>query len=206
MMQTPQPHDLLWLDTREALQGADALWVSAQWRPELPVVVRRDIHAGGMIPVGVRGLRRDQRAAGWASASHVVRRVTPEALADLEHLLHSPFVSQPPVQAAIQLAMREWRWSWGIAGSAGYALATGIPVLHADSDIDLLIRAPQRPDCVQLEQWRHLTMALPCRADTQVETPRGGFALTEWLREGRVLLKTASGPQMTVDPWQQETP
>nr|VUD28377.1 phosphoribosyl-dephospho-CoA transferase [Raoultella sp. NCTC 9187] len=30
---------------------------------------------------------------------------------------------------------------------------------------------------------------LPCRTDTQIETPFGAFALNEWLREGRVLLK-----------------
>ncbi|MES5410430.1 phosphoribosyl-dephospho-CoA transferase MdcG domain-containing protein, partial [Klebsiella pneumoniae] len=31
---------------------------------------------------------------------------------------------------------------------------------------------------------------LPCRADTQVDTPYGAFALNEWLRDGRALLKT----------------
>jgi len=45
---------------------------------------------------------------------------------------------------------------------------------------------------------------LPCRADTQIETPLGGFALTEWLREGRALLKTARGPRLVADPWVQE--
>lgn len=205
-MQTPQPHDLLWLDAPDALQGADAPWVSARWHPGLPVVVRRDTHPQGLIAVGVRGLRREERAPGWVEASRIVRRVAPEALAASDWLVQSPFVSQPPVQAAVQLALRAWPWAWGITGSVGYALATGIPVLHADSDLDLLIRAPQPPEPAQLEQWRHMTMKLPCRADTQVETPYGGFALAEWLREGQVLLKTACGPRLTRDPWQQETP
>lgn len=203
-MQTPQPHDLLWLDNRDALQGADAPWVSAQWRPALPVVVRRDMHPDGLIPVGVRGLKREQRAAGWVDASRIIRCVTPEAIADSDVLLQSPFVSQPPVQAAIQLALRDWPWVWGVTGSTGYALATGIPVLHADSDLDLLIRASEPPEPAQLEQWRQMTMMLPCRADTQVQTPCGGFALAEWLREGSVLLKTARGPVLTRNPWQQE--
>jgi hypothetical protein len=58
-------------------------------------------------------------------------------------LLRSPFVTQPPVQVALQLSQQAWPWTWGITGSTGYALATGIPVIHADSDLDLLIRAPQ---------------------------------------------------------------
>ncbi len=204
-MQTPQPHDLLWLDAPDALQGADAPWVSAQWRPALPVVVRRDMHPDGLIPVGVRGLKREQRAACWVAPSRIVKRVVPESLANSQQLLQSAFVSQQPVQAAVQLALRDWPWDWGITGSVGYALATGVPVLHADSDLDLLIRAPEPLEPAQLEQWRRITSMLPCRVDTQVETPQGGFALAEWLREGQVLLKTVLGPRLTRDPWQQET-
>ena len=204
-MQTPQPHDLLWLDAPDALEGVDAPWVSAQWRPGLPVVVRRDTHPDGLVAVGVRGLKRNQRAAGWVAPSRIVRRVAPESLANSQQLLQSAFVSQPPVQAAVQLALRDWPWDWGITGSVGYALATGVPVLHADSDLDLLIRAPEPLQSTQLEQWWRITTMLPCRVDPQVETPQGGFALAEWLREGQVLLKTVLGPRLTRDPWQQET-
>ncbi|MEZ2696443.1 phosphoribosyl-dephospho-CoA transferase MdcG domain-containing protein, partial [Hafnia alvei] len=42
---------------------------------------------------------------------------------------------------------------------------------------------------------------LPCRTDVQVETPLGAFALTEWLRDKRVMLKTSTGPVLTRDPW-----
>jgi hypothetical protein len=72
-----------------------------------------------------------------------VRVVTPEDLSVTADLLRSPFVTQPPVQVALQLSQQAWPWTWGITGSTGYALATGIPVIHADSDLDLLIRAPQ---------------------------------------------------------------
>ena len=109
----------------------------------LPVVVRRDVDNDGRIPVGVRGLRRDQRAAGWVKPGNVLRVVSPEELCVTADLLRSPFVTQPPVQVALQLAQQSWPWTWGITGSTGYALATGIPVIHADSDLDLLIRAPQ---------------------------------------------------------------
>lgn len=138
---TPRPHDLLWLNNANALLTVEEAWVATQWHPGLPVVVRRDVNENHDIPVGVRGMKREQRAAGWVKAEAVSRVVTPEALTDRERLLHSPFVSQPPVQAAILLTTFAWPWLWGITGSTGYALASEIPVLHADSDLDLLIRA-----------------------------------------------------------------
>ncbi|WP_434640877.1 malonate decarboxylase holo-ACP synthase [Klebsiella sp. I138] len=200
----PRPHDLLWLNNADALLTVQEAWVARQWHPGLPVVVRRDANDSNDIPVGVRGMKREQRAAGWVKAESISRIVTPEALATRERLLHSPFVSQPPVQAAILLTTFVWPWLWGITGSTGYALATEIPVLHADSDLDLVIRAPMPLTDDELRQWQAQVEKLPCRADTQIETPFGAFALNEWLREGRVLLKTATGPALTATPWHRE--
>lgn len=203
-MNTPRPHDLLWLSESNALEGVSEEWVASQWRPQLPVVVRRDVNHEGRIPVGVRGMRRDQRAAGWVNAAKIKRVVSPESLAARELLVKSPFVSMPPVQGAIQLALREWPWVWGITGSVGYALATEVPVLHADSDLDLIIRCPDPVEHKLLLEWQQVIGQLLCRADTQIETPQGAFALAEWLRDGRVLLKTSSGPQLVSDPWMQK--
>jgi len=200
---TPRPHDLLWLRDRASLHGLNDAWVETLWHSGLPVVVRRDVD-DERIPVGVRGMRREQRAAGWVAAEAVVKRVTPEDLTDLNLLLRSPFVSQQPVQAAIQLAQRRWPWAWGVTGSTGYALATEIPVLHAASDLDLTLRAPEPLQPAQFAVWQALIAQLPCRADTQVETPAGAFSLNEWLRDGRVLLKTNQGPRLVRDPWHRE--
>ncbi|PLM84650.1 phosphoribosyl-dephospho-CoA transferase, partial [Klebsiella variicola] len=142
--------------------------------------------------------------AGWVQAHNIVRSVTPEMLVERERLLGSPFVSQPPVQAAIALTLHPWSWGWGVTGSTGYALATEIPVLHAASDLDLLIRAPQPLDREALREWQARVAQLPCRADTQVETPYGAFALNEWLRDGRALLKTSHGARLTATPWHRE--
>ena len=60
------------------------------------VVVRRDVDNDGRIPVGVRGLRRDQRAAGWVKPGNVLRVVSPEELCVTADLLRSPFVSYAP--------------------------------------------------------------------------------------------------------------
>ncbi|VUT04567.1 Phosphoribosyl-dephospho-CoA transferase [Klebsiella pasteurii] len=204
MSSTPRPHDLIWLNNTAALEAIEEPWVAQHWRISLPVVVRRDVDADARVPVGVRGVKREQRAAGWVRRENIVRIVSPEALADRQRLLRSPFVSHPPVQAAISLTLHPWSWRWGITGGTGYALATEIPVLHAASDLDLLIRAPLPLPREALLAWQSRVAQLPCRADTQVETPAGAFALNEWLRDGRVLLKTSRGARLTAAPWNRE--
>lgn len=198
------PHDLIWIHDRAELEGDLPEWVAGQWRPALPLVVRRDADESGRVPVGVRGLRRDLRAAGWVDPRHIRRVLSPDTLSSTERLLASPYISQPPMQAALQVAQRSWPWRWGITGSAGYALATEVPVLRDGSDLDLLIRSPHPLDTAALMRWQAFVSQLPCRVDTQIDTPRGGFALTEWLREGRVLLKTRHGPLLTSQPWSTE--
>lgn len=200
----PRPHDLIWLNDPQALEGDLPGWVTQQWRPALPLVVRRDRHPAGLVAVGIRGIGRERRAAAWLPAQAIVRCVTPESLVDLPQLLRSAFVSQQPVQAASLLAQRAWPWQWGITGSCGYALATEVPVLHSGSDLDLLIRAPLPLPPEAFQRWQQSLSRLPCRADTQVETPHGAFALNEWLRDGRALLKTDGGPRLVSNPWRAE--
>ncbi len=204
MTLTPRPHDLLWLRADSVLLSVKEAWVSEQWHAGLPVVVRRDVATADRIPVGVRGARRDQRAAAWAQTADILHVTTPEMVADRARLLASPFVAYRPIQAALALSEHRWPWRWGVTGSVGYALATAIPVLHSGSDLDLTIRAPQPLARDLLQQWQAQTESLPCRVDTQVETPSGAFALSEWLREGRALVKTAAGPVLTASPWSRE--
>ncbi|EHC5987400.1 malonate decarboxylase holo-ACP synthase [Salmonella enterica] len=204
MSTTLRPHDLIWLNARDALEDVTESWVDTVWHSGLPVVVRRDVDAQGRVPVGVRGMKRDQRAAGWVQPAAVVRICSPQSLVDSQTLLRSPFISQPPVQVALLLAQQTWPWTWGITGSTGYALATGIPVIHAASDLDLLIRAPQPLAREELKTRQQQLAGGLCRADTQVETPHGAFALNEWLRDGKALLKTSQGPRLVSDPWSRE--
>ncbi len=85
-------------------------------------------------------MKREQRAAGWVKAEAVSRVVTPEALTERERLLHSPFVSQPPVQAAILLTTFAWPWLW--ASPAAPAMRWPAKFRSARRQrSDLLIRA-----------------------------------------------------------------
>lgn len=198
-----RPHDLLWLTDRSALQGVTESWWIRSGMRGCPWWCGVMLMSRGASRWGC-AVCRDQRAPGWVDAQQVVRIVTPEQLTDAQALVSSPFISAPPVQVAFQLAQHTWPWVWGITGSVGYALATGIPVIHAASDLDLLIRAPQPLSRDALVAWQQRLDTALCRADTQVETPSGGFALNEWLRDGQALLKTRQGPRLVSDPWRRE--
>lgn len=204
------PHDLLWTDAVDGLvfRELPPAWVGEQWHCGLPVVVRRDADAGGLVPVGIRGRMRSERAAAWLLPARVQRVVTPEMLvADGEKLACSPFAAMRPVRALLVLVGQVLPWPWGVTGSCAYALATGEPVLHEDSDLDLRVCCQSPPALDDLAALDGLCRRLPCRADVQVETPSGAFALREWLhahevgRRRQVLLKTNTGPVLTDDPW-----
>ena len=211
-----RPHDLLWADAAAALIAVDVLpaWATVEWLSVAPVVVRRaPITASGAVPVGLRGATRSERCAAHVAADRIVRVVTPEAIARrvVSHALvrSSPL---PCLRALKRIAPQLDRspLAWGVTGSVGFTLASGFDVLREGSDLDLLVRAPDRGDGESLREvaavLRDARLSVDdgfdAQIDVQVETPRGAFALAEWLRTGGpVLLKTAGGPLLCDDPW-----
>ena len=200
-MTAPRPHDLLFPRRPDAFHadGPRPDWLD----PAAPLVVRREATADGTIPVGARGLARNERCKGYLAPEDVARVVTPfalaRALAD-----RASAAGLPCVAALLALAPRldALDVDWGPAGGAGYWLACGLPVLRPTSDLDLVVRLPRRPSAPALAALSALAHGQPCRIDVQVDTGAGGFALAEFLRGGRVLLKTDTGPRLVADPWE----
>ncbi|HEX3637144.1 MAG TPA: malonate decarboxylase holo-ACP synthase, partial [Paraburkholderia sp.] len=95
---------------------------------------------------------------------------------------------------------------WGPTGSAGFELATQAPTVTLSSDLDLLIRAPEKrshANAVQLLDYlQTIAQRAGIRMDAQLETPAGGVALAEWAADkARVMVRHARGPQLIADPW-----
>jgi phosphoribosyl-dephospho-CoA transferase len=198
-------HDLLFPATTHCYSTAPLpSWVDDHWLLHAPAVVRRAPPAeAGQIPVGLRGTLRSQRFATSMRQQAVLRVVTPEQLVQTQAWQqHAQWQHHAPIKALALLEKTLADWSWGITGSCGFSLASGICVLSTNSDLDLLIRLAQ-PPCPQATSALLKQLAdLPCRCDIQIETPFGAFALLEWARgEARVLLKTPNGPRLTTDPW-----
>ena len=204
------PHDMLWLDRPGAFLpvGERPAWLDGAWLAQVPLVVRREAVLWNRVPVGARGLERNQRCAGYTQAGAVRRCVSP---AMLVRYLSDGFDSHdaaardwPCVATLLSLAPRlnALGLDWGPVGSVGFWLATGQPVLRPTSDLDLVVRSPTRLDPALTAALCALQQAAACRLDIQVDTGVGGFALFEYAKNaGRVLLKTAHGPQLLADPW-----
>ncbi|MFK3737422.1 malonate decarboxylase holo-ACP synthase [Massilia sp. TN1-12] len=194
-------HDLLFLGEPGAFEpvGPRPDWLGGAWQARAPLVVRREATSHGRLPVGARGPLRNQRLAGYVDGAVVQQRVTPEMLAQ------APVPAGPPCLAALaRLAPRlaGLGLAWGPIGGVGFQLASGLPVLRETSDLDLLVRAPRPLPAGTVAALAALQRDADCRIDIQVDTGSGGFALAEYARGGRVLLKTAHGPVLLDDPWQ----
>ncbi|CAM3619618.1 malonate decarboxylase holo-ACP synthase [Nocardiopsis gilva] len=206
-----RPHDLLRFDDPGAVlpEGPELelpMWAVSVLRDVPWVVVRRGIAAAGRIPVGIRGVRRADRVAAFLPESAVVERFTPEQAARSHPRLPDERKAAVPALGALtrlDMILRRHVPSWGIGGSAGFEIVTGLPVTLPGSDLDIVIR-PREP----LPLLRAATLladlrALPVRVDVQLCSTEGAFALVEYARGGPVLLRPLDGspPQMVEDPW-----
>lgn len=194
-------HDLLWGLTAQRLPGDAPAWAVDSIRAGQPVVVRRAQVAPGSIAVGVRGPQRGQRYATSMAMAEVTRRVRPQELC---HVVSERDVPALKALARLRPLLDASGWSWGVAGSAGFELACGVPALHLHSDLDLILCAEQPLTRVQARALLSLLDTAGCAVDMQVQTPNGGVALREWAGAARrVLLKNAQQACLVSDPWEQ---
>jgi phosphoribosyl-dephospho-CoA transferase len=198
-------HDLIFLRSETAVTstegGAACPYLHPNQRPW--VVVRRGRISDGLIPVGVRGAQRHERCAGFTSVTEVMETRRPD---QLRVLLAED--SRRALQAFQTLSYLESHlvgldMSWGPGGSVGYELASGIPAVRADSDLDLIFFAPRKLEVTEAQDlWRLLSSA-PGKLDALVETPCCGFSLEEFVTTShrKILLRTSDGRILGSNPW-----
>lgn len=199
MVNLPLAHDLLWGMTPAQLPADAPQWAVAALAAGHPVVVRRALSADGFVAVGVRGVLREQRLAAFMPLDSIACRVSPEALCQVECERDLPVM-----QALKQLRpiLDDCGWVWGVSGSVGFELASGFAAMHAGSDLDLILRAPQMITRNQACKLVELFDQAVCRVDMQLQTPFGAVALREWASgSARVLLKNAYQACLVTDPW-----
>jgi phosphoribosyl-dephospho-CoA transferase len=204
---TPRAHDLLWITRSGVLDVEAALppWASTEWMRVAPVVVRRErCSDSGRIPIGLRGAARNQRCKAYLERQAIANCLSPEMLVASASWRRQRLGVVPALEAlaALTPALDRTGLTWGPTGSVGFALASGLPVLHRDSDLDLLVRAPYPLTHQQMTTLLCLTNGSLCPIDIQIDTGCGAFALAEWgSGVRRVLVKTDTGPLLCSDPW-----
>ncbi|HXM24451.1 MAG TPA: malonate decarboxylase holo-ACP synthase [Chthoniobacterales bacterium] len=181
------------------------LWVERSLQEAPLVVVRRAKLFDGMIPVGVRGSFRQQRSAAYLAPESIRNRITPEQLAANRGWLANARAEEIPafkVLAGIEEKMANLPLAYGPTGSIGFELASGLPTATSTSDLDLLIRAPERLPMPVAQELITIFSGSPCRVDAQLETPRGAISLAEYVwGQTPLLLRQNGGPVLVDDPW-----
>jgi phosphoribosyl-dephospho-CoA transferase len=202
-------HDLIRLREPIAL-GVNAPvppWIEPMLRRSPWVVVRRGHVRDGMVPVGVRGLRRSERFAAFVAVAEIDDRLSPEDLTDSRYIIEKKRKDAVPALAALAgvaaiLARSGGRW--GPGGSVGFEIATGVATATASSDLDLILRheRPLEPNKATDLLAALAEAAAPARIDVMLETPVGGVSLADLAAvHAQVLIRTPFGPRLALDPW-----
>jgi phosphoribosyl-dephospho-CoA transferase len=201
-------HDLLQFRDAEDLIAPRPLpeWVGEAVMFAPFAVVRRAPVEHGNIPVGIRGPARNQRFAAFLPQSAVMRQITPVQLArqrGWRQTLRGKQVKALRALDFVDESCRTHQLLWGPAGSVGFELASGLPVVSAESDLDVVIRAPYFLPVGRARQIADDFLRAPVRIDAQIETPRGAISLLEYARgDTPILLRTLAGPVLADNPWE----
>ena len=202
-------HDLLRLRNVDELHWEEAPpdWSSAALDRAPWVVVRRTRARSALVPVGIRGDVRHQRAAAWLPIHAVEQILTPQILARQRTWHGRPRTKLLPallildVVAAI-LEEQGYGDLWGPAGSVGFELASGVLSVSAQSDLDLVLDATEPIEVRDAAALFTALERLSARVDVLLETPLGAVALSEYASGKRaMLLRTPSGARLVADPW-----
>jgi len=204
----PGVHALLRLSETEAFvwDQTRPAWALDSLRRAPWVVVRRAARHAGLWPVGLRGMERAQRCAGWLPEPAIADCITPQQLAACGSWRHRRIDQSPAVraldEAAALFAVHGQGEYWGPVGSVGFELGSGVRTTTAASDLDLVLRADE-PMSLQAARALHADLLrLSVRTDVLLETPQGAVALCEYVAGSALtLLRTVHGARLVQDPW-----
>ena len=193
-------HDLLRFKGMEDLFTANPFpqWVLETLELNPAGVVRRAEYTDGRIPIGIRGKERGERFACWINTDRVLEVISPVMLTDSANWKRKYIADLPLTVQSLKIItpfLNEAEYEWGPAGSTGFELATGYTSIKNSSDLDLVIYTD---DFFPVKKAKCLLARLEEKTlvplDIQLQTPKGGVALKEYIRSDEVLLKSSIGP------------
>lgn len=203
-----RPHDLVWLlGCSRLLSELTPLWVQESLRKVPVAVVRRAPHDGKQIPIGIRGVSREQRFAAAISAGSIVRTMAPERLLNEHCIPIRSRYAEIPALRAFQVVLKRWgrlEYVWGPTGSVGFELGTGCEAAMPASDLDLMIRVPNRLSRADAKRMLTELSGTGASVDVQLEIPDGVISMKEYCstEQGQeILLRTINEPRLVLDPW-----
>ena len=211
------PESLIWDAPAAATPGAATpgavadKWIGTALRHLPFVVVRRNAPRPNLLPVGVRGAARWQRAPAWLPMSAMRECITPPMLVSQAAWRRGKHSGTAAIAILDELegllAAHGFAGCWGPGGSVGAELAGGVVCTTAGSDLDLVLYVESELPRRAARALHADLSALPVRIDALLETPHGGVALADYIGAAeRMLLRTAQGPRLVLSPWVPDLP
>jgi phosphoribosyl-dephospho-CoA transferase len=210
MDRLPRVHDMILLRSRSMVPSdrEHPSWPAPTLGGAPWVVVRRGRSSKETIAIGVRGVARHERWAGYVDTAQVLMRKGPEQLRS--QLIAGSRRGIPAFQGLtfLEEQLNRMDLEWGPGGSVGFELASGEATVTDRSDLDLVLFAPEPfGRMAALRLWKEISTS-PCKVDVLVEAPYCGFSLEEYAagRSDKLLLRTESGRMLGNDPWLDRDP
>ena len=200
-----EPHDLLKIDAKHLISHTPIPDWAIQALNMAPYVVVRRAHApNGQIAVGIRGKARNERFGAFLPDDAFISHIKPEDLTESSLWENKPASVFLSLKKASEILAKH-KLVWGPGGSAGFELATGNVTVTAESDLDLILRAPKPIPIYTAAEIINAMKSCSVRVDVQAETPAGSFSLLEYANDSTAMLvKTKFGPILCENPWKSE--
>ncbi|EGQ26315.1 malonate decarboxylase holo-[acyl-carrier-protein] synthase [Sporosarcina newyorkensis 2681] len=182
-------HDIVYLESDLAIESSEAVpdWVSTEETAKNIAVVRRLMTLENVVPIGFRGNNRTKRFAALTPLENIQKVITPE---------QATFGRMPRSheQTIVHLRQLCRNIRWGIGGSVGFTMATGIHACTEESDVDVILYKERMQSLQPLQRLHEQFQQLNHRVDVQVEVADfGACLLNELVTSTTVLLRTGTG-------------
>ncbi|MCH7320324.1 malonate decarboxylase holo-ACP synthase [Solibacillus sp. MA9] len=183
-------HDLVYLNSIEEIEFFGDLpdWMNEDEMAQGIAVVRRMKVMKGKVAIGFRGDNRSKRFAAITSISNIKREIRPFDILKKTY----PASHKQSLQYIAEVLDG---FKWGIGGSVGFSMATGINVCHENSDIDIIIYCEKLNELDQLMPIFSELQKSIHRVDVQIEIlDVGAVMLADYLEHHSFILRTSTGP------------
>ncbi|PIC77611.1 phosphoribosyl-dephospho-CoA transferase [Sporosarcina sp. P19] len=182
-------HDIVYLESNQAIisSGTIPSWVLNEKTANTIAVVRRMKTLDHIVPIGFRGANRSERFAALTIKDSIQKVITAE-----EATYGVPPNSHEDTIEYLRDLLKDN--CWGIGGSIGFTMATGIQACTEYSDVDIILYK-ERFTALQPLQLLHEKIQMSAHSiDVQVEiTNLGACMLNELVTSPTVLLRTGTG-------------
>jgi|GEM_PF-451237 len=183
-------HDLVYLKSMDRIEyfGDYPGWMDEDEMAQGIAVVRRMKVEDGKVAIGFRGDNRSKRFAAITTISNIRRVIRPfDVLAKSYPKTH--------VRSLNYIEKVLDGLKWGIGGSVGFSMGTGINVCHENSDIDIIMYCEKLQELDQLKPILSKLRTSEHRVDVQVEILGvGAVVLADYLEHASFIVRTSTGP------------